>query len=258
MISKKTFVSENAKISDSSVIYPFVYIEDDVEIGDNCTIYPFTSIMAGTRLGNNNKVFQGSVLGAVPQDFDFTGEATRLVIGDNNTIRENVVINRATHTNDETVIGSNNFIMEGAHLSHDVKLGDNIVIGYGTKIGGCCEVQHGAILSSNVIANPGSRVGICSMVQSNVSFSKDVPPFIIAHHNPVEYGGVNSTLLTHAGIEERVQRHIANAYRLLFNGKVGTFDAINQIVEQVVISEEIEIILAFLRSTKLGIISKDR
>lgn len=258
MIHKKAFVSEKAKISDSATVYPFAYIEDDVKIGDDCIVYPFASVLNGTRMGKNNKIFQGAVVGALPQDFDFTGEETKLIIGDNNTMRENVVINRATHSDGETTIGNDNFLMEGVHISHDVKIGDSVVIGYGTKLAGCCEIGDGAILSSNVIGNPGSRVGVCAMVQSGCRFSKDVPPYIIANHNPIEYGGVNSTILGNAGIDERTQRHIANAYRLLFNGKVSTFDAINQIIEQVVSSEEITEIITFLRATKLGIITKDR
>lgn len=89
-ISEKAVVSPKAKIGDGCKIFPFVYIEDEVEIGDNCIIMPFVSILNGTRMGNDNKVHQGTVLGALPQDFDFTGERTELFIGSNNIIRENV------------------------------------------------------------------------------------------------------------------------------------------------------------------------
>ena len=119
-------------------------------IGDNCIIFPFVSILKGTRMGNGNKVHQGSVLAALPQDFNFVGEKSELIIGDNNIIRENVVVNRATHRGCKTVIGSNNFFMEGAHISHDTVVGDGCVFGYGAKIAGDCVIGSGAILSSNV------------------------------------------------------------------------------------------------------------
>ena len=83
IISPKAEVSPKAKIGDNCKIYPFAYIEDDVVIGDNCTIYPFASIMNGTRMGNNNKVFQSAVIAALPQDFNFTGEESEVVIGYN-------------------------------------------------------------------------------------------------------------------------------------------------------------------------------
>ena len=141
-------VSPKAKIGDGCVIYPFAYVEDDVVIGDDCIIYPFVSILNGTRMGKGNKVHQGAVLAAIPQDFHFTGEASELIIGDYNTFRENVIVNRATHKDGQTVIGSYNFLMEGAHISHDTKVGDHDVFGYGTKIAGDCEIGNGVIFSS--------------------------------------------------------------------------------------------------------------
>jgi len=256
MISPQAFVDPSARIGNGVTIYPFAYIEGDVVIGDHCVIYPYVSVMSGTRLGARNTVFQGTVLGAVPQDFEFRGDHTTLVIGDDNTIRENVVINRATFPDGKTIIGDHNFIMEGAHISHDVKIGNYSVIGYGSKIAGCCEVQDKAILSSNIIANPGVRVGQCAMVQSGCRFSQDVPPYIVAQDTPIAYGGVNSTVLSNAGVEMKVQNHIAQAYRLVFNGKVALHDAIHQIEDQVPPGDEIDTIIEFLRTSKLGIITK--
>lgn len=144
-ISPKAVVSPKAKIGNNVKIYPFVYIEDYVEIGDDCVIFPFVSILNGTKMGHTNMVHQGSVLGALPQDFKFTGERTELIIGNNNVIRENVIINRATHEGGQTVIGNENFLMEGVHISHDTKVGDKNVFGYGTKIAGDCEIGIGTI-----------------------------------------------------------------------------------------------------------------
>ena len=92
MISEKAYIAPGAKIGKNVTIYPFAYIEDDVVIGDDCIIYPYVSIMRGTVMGRGNKVYQNTVLGAEPQDFNHKGEATRLVIGDENIFRENVVV----------------------------------------------------------------------------------------------------------------------------------------------------------------------
>lgn len=256
MISPKAEISAKAKIGNNVTIYPFAYIEDDVVIGDGCVIYPHVSIMKGTRLGKNNRVFQNTVLGAVPQDFNYCGEETCLMIGDENIIRENVVINRATHCSGQTVIGNHNFLMEGVHVSHDTKIGNANVFGYGTKIAGDCIIGDRTIFSSGVIANPGARVGDAAMVQSGCRFSKDVPPFIIATDNPVKYGGVNNTLLENYGVDEKILAHIANAYRLIFHGQTDVSDAIMQVEEQVPDGKEIRNIINFVRGTKLGIISK--
>ncbi|MGN0221423.1 MAG: acyl-ACP--UDP-N-acetylglucosamine O-acyltransferase [Prevotella sp.] len=257
MISEKAEISPKAQIGQNVTIYPFAYIEDDVVIGDNCVIYPYVSVMNGTRMGCNNRVYQNTVLGAEPQDFNYSGEKTRLVIGDDNIIRENVVINRATHADGQTVIGNKNFLMEGVHISHDAKIGVANVLGYGTKIAGDCEIGNRVIFSSGVIANPGARVGDAAMIQSGTRFSRDIPPFIVATDNPVRYGGVNSTILRNYNVEERIIAHIANAYRLIFHGQTSVFDAVNQVVDQVPDGEQIRNIVEFIRNTKLGIISKN-
>ena len=255
-ISPKAEVSPKAKIGDNCTIYPFVYIEDDVVIGDNCTIYPNVSIMNGTRMGDNNTVFQGSVISAIPQDFAYTGEATETVIGKGNIIRENVVINRATHKGGKTVIGNDNFLMEGSHVSHDTSIGNCCVLGYGAKVAGDCRIGHGVILSTTAIVNAKVRIGDLSMVQASSTVSKDVPPYIIAGGKPIAYGGPNRKLMAEAAMTEQIQKHVANAYRLLFHGQNSTFDAALQIKSQVPDSEEIRNIISFLDSTTLGIITK--
>lgn len=255
-ISDKAVVSPKAKIGDNVRIFPFVFIEDYVEIGDNCVIFPFVSILNGTTMGKGNKVHQGTVIGAIPQDFDFRGECSEVVIGDNNTIRENVVINRGTHEGGKTIIGNDNFLMESSHISHDTVIGDNNVFGYGTKIAGDCEIGSGVIFSSSVIENSGTRVGDLAMLQAGTRFSNDVPPYVIAGGNPIEYTGPNNTMMSTWHIDEKVQKHVANAYRLLFHGKNSTFDATLQIQQQVPDGKEIQKIIRFLQTTKCGIITK--
>ena len=161
-ISDKAYVDPKAKIGNNVTIYPFAYIEGDVVIGDNCVIYPYVSIMNGTRMGKGNKVYQNTVLGAEPQDFNHKGDNTCLEIGDENIFRENVVINRATFADGKTVIGNRNFFMEGVHVSHDTKVDDYCTFGYGTKVAGDCDIHSGVIFSSGVIVNARSeerRVG---------------------------------------------------------------------------------------------------
>ena len=255
-ISPKADISPKAKIGNNCKIFPFVYIEDDVVIGDNCIIFPFVSICDGARIGKGNKIHQGSVIAALPQDFNFRGEKSYVEIGDNNVIRENVVINRGTHRDGVTRIGNNNFLLEGAHVSHDTVIGNNCVLGYGAKIAGDCEIGNGVIFSSGAIQNANTRAGDLSLIQAGTAFSHDVPPYIIAGGSPMEYGGPNTTMLDYAGIDKKVQKHIANAYRLLFNGKTSVYDVILQIKEQVPDSPEIQNIVKFLENTKRGIMGK--
>ncbi len=253
-ISPRAEISPKAKIGNNCKIYPFVYIEDDVEIGDGCIIFPFVSILNGTRMGNRNKVHQGAVIAALPQDFEFKGEKSEVVIGDCNVIRENVVINRGTHAGGQTVVGDHNFLMEGVHILHDTKVGSHCVFGYGTKIAGNCEIGNGAILTSAVLQLPETRVGDYAMVTSGSIFNKDVPPYVMAGGNPIVFNGINTPMCKTIGIDDKVIKHIANAYRLVFRGKVSLFDAVLQIKEQVPDSPEIQKIIQFLENSEKGVI----
>ncbi len=255
MISPQAFVAPGAKIGSNVKIYPFAYIEEDVVIGDGCVIYPYVSIMHGTRMGKNNTIYQNAVVGATPQDFFWKGEDSELIIGDGNVIRENVVISRASEVDKKTIIGHRNVLMEGTHISHNTHVGDKNIFGYAVKIASDCVIGNRIIFSSNVIAKPRCHVGDLAFILSGCRFGEDIPPYITAKHNPIEYAGIHERMLTHAKIDERIQRHIANAYRLVFNSKVSLFDAIKQIEDQVPDGPEIRAIIDFLKNSD-GIITK--
>ena len=121
MISPLAYIHPEAIIGENVEIGPFVYIDKNVVIGDNNLIMPNANILYGTRIGNNNRIFPGAVIGAIPQDLKFRGEETTAEIGDNNTIRENVTINRGTAAKGKTVVGNNNLLMEGVHVAHDTQ-----------------------------------------------------------------------------------------------------------------------------------------
>ena len=152
MISPQAFIAPGAQIGARVTIYPFTYIEDDVVIGDDCTIYPHVSLMNGTRIGSGNTIYQNAVLGASPQDFSYKGEKSTLIIGDNNVIRENVVISRASRSDVSTVIGSGNILMEGTDISHNCQVGNQNVFGYAVKIACDCTIGSRSIFSSGVTA----------------------------------------------------------------------------------------------------------
>ena len=133
-------------------------------------------ILHGTRMGKGNKVHHNAVLGAEPQDFHYTGENSMLIIGDNNDIRENVVVSRATHAGSATRIGNENYLMDGVHLCHDVQIGNHCVLGIKTTVAGECQIDDCTILSSNVILHQYCHIGSWVLIQAGCRISKDVPP----------------------------------------------------------------------------------
>lgn len=254
MISPLAYVDPSAKLGNNVTVHPFAYIDRNVVIGDNNVIMPNASLMSGTRMGNGNTVYQGAVVGAVPQDFAYSGEDTYAVIGDNNVIRENAVITRGTHEGHNTTVGNGNFIMQGVRISHDVEIGNDCIIGNGTQISGNCKVFDRVILTSNVLMQGNTRLGSYSIVQGGCRFTKDIPPFIVAAHDPISFYSINTKVLEHEGFSEPLIKHIAQAYRILYKANTSQHDALLRIKEQVPSSEYIDMIIDFVSSSKLGII----
>ena len=255
MISPLAYVDKEEKIGENVTVHPFAYIEKNVEIGDNCTIMPYASILSGTRMGKDNTVYHGAIVGATPQDFKFKGEDTLLLIGDGNTIREKVIINRGTDTTDSTIVGSGNYLLEGVHLAHDTHVGNYCVFGNGAKTAGNCVIDDWAILGSEVILKHGCRVGSWSLVKDGGRAGKDVPPFIVAAHNPIAYYGINAVIMTKEGhFQEGVLDDIAKAYRQIYQCGTSLENAIRRIREIIPEGPEIHYMLDFIESSRRGII----
>lgn len=255
MISPLAYVDPAARLGKNVEVKPFAYIEADVEIGDNCVIMPHASVLNGTKMGSGNIVYQNAVICATPQDFHYEeGQPTHVVIGNDNRIRENVVIAGSTYSDGATTIGNGNFLMDQVHICHDVKIGNSVVVGIGVSVAGECEIDDYAIMSSGVIVQQYVRVGRYSLMQSGCRVQKDVPPYIVLGGNPASYHGVNTIVLQHVGKRERVLRHIANTYRIIYTGNFSLEDAVIKIPEQIPMSEEIEDILSFIKGSKHGIV----
>lgn len=254
MISPLAHVNPEAKLGENVIVHPFAYIDKDVVIGDYCEIMPYASILKGTIMGSCNRVFQGAVIGAEPQDFNYEGADTKLEIGNHNTIRENVVINRSSTSEGSTKIGDGNFLHEGVHVSHDTKIGNHCVIGYGSKISGNCLIEDHVIFGGAVLVSQGCRVGSWSMTQTGCRFHKDIPPYIVVAKEPAEYYGVNAIILSHEKVSDKIIKHISHAYRIIFQGNCSQYDALLMIKDQVPSSPEISHIIEFIQNSKLGII----
>lgn len=255
MISPLAYVDPSAKLGNNVEVKPFAYIDKGTVIGDNCVIMSHASILEGTTMGNNNIVYQNAVIGATPQDFHFVeGEKTRVVIGNDNRIRENVVIARSSHKDKATTIGNGNFLMDKVHICHDVTIHNKCIVGIGVIIAGESELEDCSIQSNGAVIQQNVRIGRYSLVQSGCRVQKDVPPYVILGGNPASYHGVNAVILKHIGVSERILRHIVNTYRLIYTGNFSLEDAVIKIPEQIPMSSEIEDILKFIQKSKHGIV----
>ena len=254
MISPLAYIHPEAVIGEGCEIGPFCYIDKDVVLGSNNRLMNGVTILSGTRMGNDNRIFPGAVIGAIPQDLKFQGEETTTEIGDNNTIRENVTINRGTAAKGKTVVGSNNLLMEGIHIAHDVIVGSGCIIGNTTKLAGEVIVDDFAIISACVLVHRFCHIGSYVMVGGGTRTGQDIPPFVMAAREPVAYCGLNLVGLRRRGFSRDLIENIHNAYRLLYQRGKLREECLKEIRETVPMSSEIEYILDFVTSSKRGII----
>nr|WP_321376249.1 acyl-ACP--UDP-N-acetylglucosamine O-acyltransferase [uncultured Bacteroides sp.] len=254
MISPLAYIHPEAIIGENVKIAPFVYIDKNVVIGDNNNIMSNVSILYGARIGNGNTIFPGAVIGAVPQDLKFQGEETTAEIGNNNTIRENVTVNRGTAAKGKTVVGSNNLLMEGVHVAHDAIVGSNCIIGNSTKMAGEIIIDDNAIISAAVLMHQFCRVGSYVMLQGGSRFSKDIPPYIIAGRDPIAYCGINIVGLRRHGFSNELIENIHNVYRIIYQSGLNVSEALEKVKKEIPSSPEIEYIIEFVQNSKRGII----
>lgn len=248
------YVHPEAVIGEGCEIGPFCYIDSNVVIGSGNRLMNSVTLLSGTRMGNGNTVFPGAVIGAVPQDLKFRGEESTAEVGDNNTIRENVTINRGTAAKGRTVVGSNNLLMEGMHVAHDVVVGNGCIIGNATKLAGEVEVDDFAIISGGVLVHQFCRIGSYVMVGGGTRTSQDIPPFVMAAREPVAYCGLNLVGLRRRGFAPELIENIHNTYRLLYQRGKLRAECLEDIRREVPMSPEIEYILKFVEASTRGII----
>lgn len=253
MISPLAYVDPSAKIAEDVKIYPFAFIDKDVEIASGCTIYPYASVLRGTRMGKNNRVYQGAVIGAEPQDFRWKGGFTYCYIGDNNVIREQVIINRGIESEGGTRIGSDCFILAKCHIGHDSHIAGKDVLGNGVTLAGGVEIDKCVILSSNAVVHENSQIGKWALIKGGCRISGNVPPYVIMAHNPASYFGVNAYVMRLKGFSDKDIDDVAKAYRNVYQSSISVFNALKRIEADIDDTEVRREILGFIRGNDLKI-----
>ncbi len=245
-ISPLAFVHKEARLGNNVTVGPFVFIDRNVVVGDNCEIRAHVTLLPGTRLGEGNKVYENAVISADPQDFRWKGGDSFTEIGNNNVIRENVVINRSSKPGGATKIGNSNWIMAQTHIGHDTDLTNQCVIGTGCRIAGDLRISHCAILSSGVIVHEHCNIGPWALIKGGSRVTGNVPPYVIMAHNPISYFGVNAFLLKRGQKSDDIINDIAKCYRHLYQSNTSTENAVRRIKVDVSQSKERDSILKFL------------
>ena len=255
MIHPTAIVHPGARLADDVEVGPYSIIGEHVEIGEGTRIGPHVVIAGHTRIGRNNRVFQFASLGDVPQDKKYTGEPSRLEIGDNNTIRECCTLNVGT-TQDlgVTRLGNNNWVMAYTHVAHDCQIGDNTVLANSVQVGGHVTVEDSAILGGGTLVHQFCRIGTHAFTAGGSVVLRDVPPYVMAGGNSAQPHGLNSEGLRRRGFTPEVMESLRRAYKTLYRSGL-SFEAARQaIAEQARDVPEVRALSEFLVTTVRGII----
>ncbi len=217
MIHPNAIIDPSAKIGNNVTVGPWTTIGPDVEIGDDCDIASHVVIKGPTTMGSGNSIFQFSTIGDGTPDLKYKGEPTKLIIGDNNVIREGVTIHRGTvQDQGETVIGNNNLLMAYAHVGHDCVIGDHAILVNNASISGHVYVGDWAILSGYALVHQFVHIGAHCFVGPAAFVYHDIPAFITAFGSPAEPRTINREGLKRRGFDAD-QIALANqAYKLLY------------------------------------------
>lgn len=231
-IHPQALVSPQAKLGRNVTVGPFCVVEPDVEVGDDCVLASRVVIKSGTTLGEKNSVFEGAVVGGFPQHTRMPERLGRVVIGSNNTIRENCTIHRALHEGTATKIGDNNLLMVGAHVAHDCTVGDNAIFANNALLGGFVTIGDRAFVSGAVAVHQFCRIGRLAMIGGCARIVQDVPPYVMIDGQSGLIVGLNLVGLRRNGYAAEEIGQLKSAYRLIYRKGLRWPEVLDQLKQE--------------------------
>lgn len=210
-------VDPRAELDDTVEVGPYSIIGAGVRIGAGTRVGPHVVIEGATTIGRDNRIHPFASIGAAPQDKKYGGEPTALEIGDRNTLRECVTINRGTVQHRAvTRLGSDNWIMAYVHVAHDCIVGDQVVIANGTNLAGHVEIGDWVILGGATQVHQFCKIGAHAMTGTGTIVLHDIPPYVMASGNTASAHGINTEGLRRRGFEAGRIETLRRAYKVLY------------------------------------------
>ena len=255
MIDPTAIIDPGAEIAGGVSIGPYSVIGANVVIDTGTCIGPHVVINGHTRIGRDNRVYQFASIGEDPQDKKYNGEPTLLEIGDRNTIREFVTINRGT-VQDEGVtrLGDDNWIMAYVHIAHDCQVGNQTIFANNASLAGHVTVGDYVILGGFTLVYQFCSLGPHSLTAYGSGISMDVPPYVTVGGTPARPHGLNMEGLRRRGFPESVRKVLKQAYKTLYRENHSLQDAIVELKGSVDECAELETLVSFLETRSRGIV----
>ncbi len=249
MIHPTAIIHPSAQLGSDVSVGPYAVVEGAAIIGDGCSIQGHAIISAHVVMGKNNAIGYGAIIGGEPQDLSFKPSTkSRVVIGDNNRIREYCTLHRGTKDGSDTVVGNDNFLMAGTHLAHDVRLGNNVIAANNVLLAGHVIVGDRAFLGGNSAYHQHIRIGKLAICQGLSGYTKDVPPYTVgAGINDI--AGMNILGMRRAGLDAVARAEVKCAFTLLYRSGHNVHQALDLAAAQTW-GPDAQVFWDFVRSAK--------
>jgi UDP-N-acetylglucosamine acyltransferase len=255
VVHPSAIVDPRVKLGDDVEVGPYCVLGPDVELGDNVVVQPHVVINGHTSIGAGTRISPFACIGGEPQDRGFAGETTRLAIGRDNVIRENVTIHVGTPKGGGcTRIGDDNLIMNGAHIAHDCQIGSQTILASFVGIAGHVQVEDHAVLGAFTGVHQFCRIGESVMTAANTMLPKDAVPFAMVAGDRARLVGLNVVGLRRRGFCPETIRKLKRVFHLIFHAKLRLEPALERVREELSDSPEVERLLRFLETSERGFV----
>lgn len=241
-------VEAGARLGENVRIGAMCYIGPEVEIGDGTTFGTHCSVTGPTRIGRDNRFVGHCAVGGEPQDKKYAGERVGLEIGERNTFREFVTLNRGTGGGaGVTRIGNDNWLLAYTHIAHDCVVGNHCVFSNNATLAGHVSVGDHVILSGFAGIHQFCRIGAHAFIGMGAFVNGDVPPFVmVAQEGYGRPRGINTEGLKRRGFDADRIAAIKRAYRALYVAGVSLEEARAKLGELAAGSEDVRALLEFI------------
>jgi UDP-N-acetylglucosamine acyltransferase len=254
LIHPTALVDATARLADGVEVGPFSVIGPDVTIGAGSVIGPHVVIKGPTTLGERTRIFQFASVGEDCQDKKYAGEPTRLVMGDDNVIREGATLHRGTvQDRGETTIGSRNLLMAYVHVGHDCIIGNDCILANQVALAGHVTLGDFVIIGGISAVHQFCHFGEHAMAGGGSIITKDTPAFIMINGNPAQAHGLNAIGLKRRGFSREAIRALTDAYKLVYRQGLTVEQALSTMRERYPLAE-VERFAASIEGSTRGIV----
>jgi UDP-N-acetylglucosamine acyltransferase len=253
-IHPNAVIHPEAEVAPGVRVGAFAVVGAGVRIGEGTEVGSHSVLEGPTIIGRDNKIFPFAAIGQAPQDLKYKGERTTLVIGDGNSFREFVTLNRGTvGGGGETRIGDNNLLMAYVHVAHDCRVGNRVVFANNATLAGHVHVESHVVLGGMAAVGQFVRIGEGAFLGAGSMISLDVPPNCLAQGDRARLLGLNVVGLRRRGYSREQIHLLESAYRIAFRSGLTLDEACARIEEEIPDMPEVAHFADFLRRCQRGV-----